>query len=84
MATITEQIINDLTELPAEMQEETLDFVQVKVKQNRETKPKANGQAIVEILERMAARNSLSHIKDPVAWQREIRKGRPLPGREEG
>ena len=84
MATITEQIINDLTELPAEMQEETLDFVQVKVKQNRETKPKANGQAIVEILERMAARNSLSHIKDPVAWQREIRKDRPLPGREEG
>jgi predicted HTH domain antitoxin len=25
---------------------------------------------------------TFAHIKDPVAWQREIRKDRPLPGRE--
>jgi hypothetical protein len=25
---------------------------------------------------------ALSHIDDPAAWQREIRKDRPLPGRE--
>ena len=26
--------------------------------------------------------NAYSNVKDPVAWQREIRKDRPLPGRE--
>ncbi|HEY1835387.1 MAG TPA: hypothetical protein VGG13_01035 [Candidatus Saccharimonadales bacterium] len=29
-----------------------------------------------------AAPRGLAGIKDPVAWQREIRKDRPLPGRE--
>ncbi len=32
-------------------------------------------------MERLAARGGLG-IEDPVAWQREIRKDRPLPGRE--
>ncbi len=45
--------------------------------------PKINqGQRMAAILQRMADRNALSHITDPVAWQREIRKDRPLPGRE--
>lgn len=43
--------------------------------------PKSNGKAIVKILERMVARNALSSIADPSAWQREIREDRPLPGR---
>ncbi len=34
------------------------------------------------VLQRMADRRALSHIDDPAAWQREIRKDRPLPGRE--
>lgn len=29
-----------------------------------------------------AAPGGLASIKDPVAWQRELRKDRPLPGRE--
>lgn len=33
-------------------------------------------------LEKIAAHGGLG-IPDPVAWQREIRKDRPLPGREE-
>jgi hypothetical protein len=40
------------------------------------------GQRMAEALERLAATNALSHIKDPSEWQREIRKDRPLPGRE--
>nr|VFJ70920.1 MAG: hypothetical protein BECKFW1821B_GA0114236_12023 [Candidatus Kentron sp. FW] len=40
------------------------------------------GQRMTTILQRMADRQALSHITDPVAWQREIRKDRPLPGRE--
>jgi hypothetical protein len=41
------------------------------------------GQRMAQALERLAAINALSHIEDPVEWQREIRKDRPLPGREE-
>lgn len=40
------------------------------------------GQRMAKALERLAATNALSHIKDPSEWQREIRKDRPLPGRE--
>ena len=34
-------------------------------------------------LRRLAARGGIRSIPDPVAWQREQRKDRPLPGREE-
>lgn len=34
-------------------------------------------------LERLAARGGIRSIPDPVAWQREQRKDRPLPGRDE-
>ena len=33
-------------------------------------------------LQRLAARGGIRSIPDPVAWQREQRKDRPLPGRE--
>ena len=33
-------------------------------------------------LDSIAARGGIPDIPDPVAWQREIRKDRPLPGRE--
>jgi hypothetical protein len=41
------------------------------------------GQRMAKALERLAAANTFAHIKDPVAWQREVRKDRPLPGRDE-
>ena len=41
-----------------------------------------NGKRAVEILKRIADRGGIRSIPDPVAWQREIRKDRPLPGRE--
>ena len=37
----------------------------------------------VAALKRLAARGTFAHITDPVAWQREIRKDRPLPGRDD-
>jgi len=38
-------------------------------------KPKTpEGQRMAAILQRMADRQALSHIADPVAWQREIRE----------
>ena len=48
-----------------------------------QSKPKSSqGERMAAVLQRMADRNALSHIDDPAAWQREIRKDRSLPGRE--
>lgn len=45
----------------------------------RSTSP---GQRMAEILEKLASLPAFAEIDDPVAWQREIRKDRALPGRE--
>jgi hypothetical protein len=42
----------------------------------------ARSRRIAEILEKLAQSNPFRDIEDPVEWQREIRKDRPLPGRE--
>ena len=36
-----------------------------------------------ELFEELARRGTFDDIEDPVEWQREIRKDRPLEGREE-
>ncbi|MBF0220343.1 MAG: hypothetical protein HQL49_12570 [Gammaproteobacteria bacterium] len=42
-----------------------------------------NGAKIAKLMAEIAARGTaFQDIDDPVAWQREIRKDRPLPGRE--
>ena len=40
-------------------------------------------EALGAILERLAASDICKYFPDPLEWQREIRKDRPLPGREE-
>lgn len=40
------------------------------------------GKRMAEALEKLAATDAFSEISDPSEWQREIRKDRPLPGRE--
>lgn len=42
----------------------------------------AQSQEIQTVLSRLAARDSFANIDDPVAWQREQRADRELPGRE--
>jgi hypothetical protein len=37
---------------------------------------------LAEVLDRLAASDPFAEITDPVAWQREIRQDRPLPGRD--
>lgn len=88
MSSLTEEIIHDLAELPTEMQMETLDFIRfLKTKwvnqHALQTEAKNNGFALAELLDNAATSNLFSVIDDPAAWQREIRKDRPLPGREE-
>lgn len=43
----------------------------------------ARGKRMADALRDLAASNAFKDIADPVAWQREIRKDRPMPGREE-
>ncbi len=44
--------------------------------------PKQDRKAIQQAIRNLQAIGAFKDIKDPVAWQREIRKDRPLPGRE--
>lgn len=40
------------------------------------------GERMAAALDKLAALNAFSDIKDPAAWEREIRQDRPLLGRE--
>ncbi len=42
----------------------------------------ANWEQAMEALRGLAAQGGIQSIPDPVAWQREIRNDRSLPGRE--
>jgi hypothetical protein len=89
MSLIICQIIEELECLPPQMQEEALDFVRFLHNKSTQAdlKPhdkEPNGKKVSEIMMEIAARGTaFRDIKDPAAWQREIRKDRPLPGRDE-
>ena len=40
------------------------------------------GQYMASALESLAEINALPAVRDPLAWERELRQERPLPGRE--
>ena len=88
MSIITQQILEDMESLPTEMQEEALDFVRFLKSKLEKTgaaiaKSEPNGTKAVAIMEAIAARGTaFKDIGDPTAWQRELRRDRPLPGRE--
>lgn len=42
-----------------------------------------NGEELYKLMEEMAASGAFQSIKDPVAWQWEVRKDKPLCGRED-
>jgi hypothetical protein len=48
-----------------------------------EEERRARGRRAAEALQALADAGGISSIEDPVAWQREIRRDRPLPGRED-
>ncbi len=87
MNSITEQILHDVQELPADMQTEALDFIQflkTKIENNTDIKQVSisNKRAIAELLEKASKENLFAEIDDPVTWQNEVRKDRTLAGRE--
>ncbi len=40
------------------------------------------GERMAAALEKLAASQAVASIEDPVAWQREVRRDRSLPGRD--
>lgn len=83
--TLLEQIQQQLNRLPPEKQSEVLDFVvflQGRNARERKTTKASQRNALKTSLERLSASAVLAGIKDPVAWQKEIRQDRPLQGRE--
>lgn len=40
------------------------------------------GKTMVAALEKLEASQAVAEIEDPVAWQQEVRRDRPLPGRD--
>lgn len=85
--TLLEQIEKQLNILPPEKQSEVLDFItflQQRVQATRSASAEAErGMRIKTALQKLAELGTFADIKDPVEWQRQIRKDRPLPGREE-
>jgi len=87
--TLAETISKHVSALPPEKQREVLDFV-LFLQQRREEviressddgeKRRRRVAAAFDALRRSGA---FADIADPVKWQRDIRKDRPLPGREE-
>lgn len=43
----------------------------------------ARSRRMMEALEQLAHLNAFAEIDDPVEWQRELRRDRPSPGRDE-
>jgi hypothetical protein len=75
---LVEQIMEQLKTLSATQQAEVLDFVNLLCQREDERKGR-----IKESLQTLAEMGTFAEIEDPVEWQRQIRKDRPLPGREE-
>jgi hypothetical protein len=89
MSTLTKQLIQEIETLPPQLQQEALDFIEfLKLKQSQAATTKThhddepNGAKLARLMEEASKKNLFADIKDPSSWQREIRKDRPLSGRE--
>jgi hypothetical protein len=86
LMTLVEQIQKQLGELPPEKQSEVLDFVTFlrgRVQSARSASAEAEHRLrLKKAFETLAELGTFAGIADPLEWQRQIRKDRPLPGRE--
>ena len=83
--TLMEQIQQRLMKLSPDMQREVLDFVaflQLRSPKVIESVSEAKrGKRIKDLLTQLGKTKAFTDIADPVAWQRNTRKDRPLPRR---
>ena len=70
-------------DVPAHLAKEKTVKVYVTIVDEPEIPPvvAGQGQRMAAALEQLAASNALPDVTDPVAWEREIRRDRPLPDR---
>lgn len=84
--TLLELIQNQLQQLPIEKQAEVLDFATFLQERAKKIQPASaeaeRAKRIKAALQTLVDLNTFADITDPVEWQRQIRKDRPLPGRE--
>ncbi|NVZ10025.1 DUF2281 domain-containing protein [Allochromatium humboldtianum] len=90
MNSTARKLLNDFETLPPAMQQEVTHFVEYlkhkltfppTTSPHQEQEP--NGAKVAQLMAKIAERGTaFREIDDPAAWQREIRKDRPLPGRE--
>ena len=82
--TLLEQIQQNLINLPPEKQGEVLDFVtflQQRFEKEQVSAASVRQKALKKSLNKLAELGTFKEIKDPSAWQREIRQDRSLLGR---
>ena len=85
---LTESISEHVANLPPERQAEVLDFVLFLEQTQERTETAAPGDTeerrrrVAAALDALRQSGVFAGVSDPVAWQREIRQDRPLPGRE--
>ncbi len=83
--TLIEQIQKRLLKLSPDKQREVLDFVAfLQLRSPKSSEPVTDlkrGERIKDLLNQLAKTKAFSDITDPVAWQRNTREDRPLPGR---
>ena len=60
--------------------DEKMDVYVTRVRETKNSEP--NGRRAAAALQKIADRGGVRSIPDPDKWLREIRKDRPLPGRE--
>jgi len=85
---LAEFISEHVSSLPPERQKESLDFVMFLEQRHEATVAGAGGDAeaqrrrVATALDALRGSGVFADIANPVAWQRDIRKDRPLPARE--
>jgi len=67
--------------LPAELRLSKLK-VTASIQAVRDASERPTKEDALDALRKLRERGTFKEISDPVAWQREIRKDRPLPGRD--
>jgi hypothetical protein len=82
-ATIHGNVIEWEDDAPRELAKKGRLEVEVHVVPRLKPIPAARRRKMADALEELAAlpNGALKSIKDPVKWQRQVRKDRPLPGR---
>jgi len=67
--------------IPPELQDAQEHDVRIVIPENQDESLRRSRE-LARILEELSKLDPFRDIKDPSEWQREIRKDRPLPGRE--